>query len=140
MKIIIIIIVICSLFVSCDILNSSKSGEIEIKVVPEVSSIGDPVKLVIKNQTKQTVRYICGHIVERKQNEEWVEHTVTGCANAFPEEIQPGKVYEQDNFLLAPSEIGYYRAIVFVQSKTDQDISETKRVSNPVKFVDTNNE
>jgi hypothetical protein len=137
MKNMILTFVILSLFVSCDFLSTSRSGEIEIKLIPQIASINDPVKLVIKNETNQTFRYHCGHTVEIKQNEEWIEHIVTGCANSFPEEIKPGQRYEIDDFLLSPTEPGYYRVIVAVLSD-GEDFSDTGRISETVKFIDTN--
>ncbi len=135
MKQVLFLVVICSVIVSCGILSSPGSGEIEIKLLPQIASIDDPVTLVIKNETNQSIRYHCGHVVERKQNEEWIEHTGTGCANAFPVEIKSGHRYEIDDFLLAPSKPGYYRAIVSVVSD-DENFIETRRVSETIEFVE----
>jgi hypothetical protein len=136
MRNMILTLMICSLFVSCDILSTSKSGDLEIKLVPQIASINDPVNLVINNDTKQTFRYHCGHTVEIKHNEEWIKHTGTGCAYAFPEEIKPGHRFEIDDILLSPSQPGYYRVIVVVLSD-EEDFSDTRRISEPVKFIET---
>lgn len=136
MRNMILTLVICSQIVSCDILSTSRSGDLEIKLVPQIASINDPVNLEIRNDTKQTFRYHCGHTVEIKQNEEWIEHTVTGCANAFPKEIKPGHRFEIDDILLSPSQPGFYRVIVGVLSD-GEEFSNTRRISEPVKSIDT---
>ncbi len=139
MRYLIPVLIICSLLVSCSILDNSNSGKLEIKLVPQIASINDPVNLIIENETNLTYRYYCGHTVEIKQNDEWVKHTGVGCTNAFPVVIKTGQKFEINDILLSPSQPGYYRVIVGVASN-DDSISDSRRISEPVKFIEALND
>ncbi len=119
--------------VSCCLLRSKEDGKLSIKLEPRVAEIGEPVSLVINNNTNELYRYHRGHGVERRDNDHWVRHQQVGTFLG-PVDIAPGEQFIQENILLDATEPGVYRVVLIIRTE-EEPFPDTRRPSEPVEFV-----
>ena len=121
--------------VSCGLLSSKEDERLSIKLEPRVAEIGEPVNLVIKNNTNELYRYHRGHGVEKRDNDHWVRHQQFGTFQG-PVDIAPGEQFIQEDIPLDAIEPGVYRVVLIIRT-VEETFPDTRRPSEPVELVES---
>ena len=131
-----IMLIALLIFTACELTTQSSQDvdeKLSIRLEPPVARIGEPVDLVIKNNTSETYRYHRGHRVEKREKGRWVPHQSVGTFMG-PVDIKPGEQFIQENILLDATEPGVYRVILIIRTE-EEPFPDTRRPSEPVRFI-----
>ena len=127
--------ILCTLMVSCGLLSSKEDDGLSIKLEPRVAEIGEPVNLVIQNNTNDSYQYYRSYSVEKRDNAKWVNHTQAGTFKG-PVNIAPGEQFIQEDIPLDAIEPGVYRVVLIIRTE-EEPFPDTRRPSEPVELVES---